>query len=196
MTQQYTEENNVTISTPGDGSVPIVSQTEIEPIKTALSLMFALVTTTALTEPSPPQSRRVRAPRSLRLDVGRPDHLAPLFGFLGNVFAEVGGRAWKHSATKVGKARLHLGIVESRVDLLVELVDDFGRRGLRCAEAVPNTPLVARQELTHGRDVRQRFRARRCGYCERTQPASPDVFDHRGHGGERHLHLSTEQIGE
>src|SRR5262249_12296596 len=41
-----------------DGSVPIVSQTEIEPIKTALSLMFALVTTTALTEslpvPKPP----------------------------------------------------------------------------------------------------------------------------------------------
>src|SRR5262245_26275346 len=85
-------------------------------------------------------------PQSLCLDVGRPDHLAPLLGLLGNVFAEVGGRAWKHSATKVGKARLHLGIVESRVDLLVELVDDFGRRGLRCAEAVPNTPLVARQE--------------------------------------------------
>jgi hypothetical protein len=53
MTQQYTGGNNVTISMPDDGSVPIVSQTEIEPIKTALSLMFALVTTTALTE-SPP----------------------------------------------------------------------------------------------------------------------------------------------
>jgi hypothetical protein len=53
MTQQYTGGNNVTISTPDDGSVPIVSQTEIEPIKTALSLMFALVTTTALTEPPP-----------------------------------------------------------------------------------------------------------------------------------------------
>src|ERR1700756_4748856 len=39
----------------------------------------------------------------IRLDVGRPDHLAPLLGFVGNVFAEVGGRAWKHSATKVGK---------------------------------------------------------------------------------------------
>src|SRR5262249_42377230 len=53
MTQQYTGRNNVTISTPDYGSVPIVSQTEIEPIKTALSLMFALVTTTALTEPPP-----------------------------------------------------------------------------------------------------------------------------------------------
>jgi hypothetical protein len=38
---------------PDGVSVPIVSQTEIEPIKTALSLMFALVTTTALTEPPP-----------------------------------------------------------------------------------------------------------------------------------------------
>src|SRR5262249_44805440 len=85
-----------------------------------------------------------------------------------------------------------LRLVESRVDLVVELVDDLGRRGLRCAEAVPNTPLVARQETVHGRDVRQRVRARRGGYCERTQPASPEVFDHRGHGGERHLHLSTE----
>jgi hypothetical protein len=45
--------NNVTISMLGGGSVPIVSQTEIEPMKTALSLMFALVTTTALTEPPP-----------------------------------------------------------------------------------------------------------------------------------------------
>jgi hypothetical protein len=44
---------------PGGGSVPIVSQTEIDPMKTALSLMLALATTTALTEPLPvakPQS--------------------------------------------------------------------------------------------------------------------------------------------
>jgi hypothetical protein len=38
---------------PGGGSVPIVSQTEIDPMKIALSLMLALVTTTALTEPLP-----------------------------------------------------------------------------------------------------------------------------------------------
>jgi len=37
MTRQYAGRNNVTISMPDDGSVPIVSQTEIEPIKTALS---------------------------------------------------------------------------------------------------------------------------------------------------------------
>ena len=53
MTRQYTSPNNVTISMPDGGSVPIVSQTEIEPMKTALSLMLALITTTALTEPLP-----------------------------------------------------------------------------------------------------------------------------------------------
>ena len=53
MTRQYTGRNNLTISMPDGGSVPIVSQTEIKPMKTALSLILALVTTTALTEPPP-----------------------------------------------------------------------------------------------------------------------------------------------
>ena len=53
MTRQYTGRNNLTISMPGSRSVPIVSQTGIEPMKTALSLMLALITTTALTEPLP-----------------------------------------------------------------------------------------------------------------------------------------------
>src|SRR5262249_10548863 len=36
MTQQYTGRNNVTISMRDGGSIPIVSQTEIDPMKTAL----------------------------------------------------------------------------------------------------------------------------------------------------------------
>ena len=32
----------------------------------------------------------------LRLDVGRPDHLGPFLGFVGDELAEVGGRAGKH----------------------------------------------------------------------------------------------------
>src|SRR5262245_34321467 len=116
---------------------------------------------------------------SLRLDVGGPDHLAPFLGVVGDELAELERRPRQRRAAEVSETDLHLRVVESRVDLLVELVDDLGRRGLRCAEAVPNTPLVAQQELTHGRDIRQRVRARRRGYCERTQPASPDVFDRR-----------------
>ena len=40
MTQQDTSRNNLTISMFGDASVPIVSQTEIDPMKTALSVML------------------------------------------------------------------------------------------------------------------------------------------------------------
>src|SRR5262252_8960165 len=58
------------------------------------------------------------------------------------------------------------------------------------------TPLVARQELTHGRDVRQRVRARRGGYCERTQAASPDILDGRRHCRKAHLYLPREEIGQ
>ena len=50
------------ISTPIAASVPIVSQRGIDPIKTAISLLLALVTTTALTEPPPlpkPRGRHV-----------------------------------------------------------------------------------------------------------------------------------------
>ena len=39
MTRQYVGRNNVTISMPDGRSVPIVSQTEIEPMKTALFLI-------------------------------------------------------------------------------------------------------------------------------------------------------------
>ena len=53
MTQQDTGRNNITISMMDGGSVPIVSQTEIDPTKTALSLMLALATTAALAEPLP-----------------------------------------------------------------------------------------------------------------------------------------------
>jgi len=77
-----------------------------------------------------PESRGSR--RSLRLDVGRPDHLAPLFGLVGDKLTEVGGRAWKHCATKVGKPRLDFGIGEARVDLRVELVANASTLGVLC----------------------------------------------------------------
>jgi hypothetical protein len=42
---------------------------------------------------------------SFGLRAGELDHLGPLLGFVGNELAEVAGRAWKHSAAKVSKAR-------------------------------------------------------------------------------------------
>ena len=44
--------------------------------------------------------------RSLRLDVGRSDHLAPLLGFVGDELAEVSGRARKHRVAQIGDACL------------------------------------------------------------------------------------------
>ena len=58
---------------------------------------------------------------SLRLDVGRPDHLAPLLGLVGDEPSKVGGRARKYAAAEIGKPRLHLGISERSVDPPVEL---------------------------------------------------------------------------
>ena len=61
---------------------------------------------------------------SLCLYAGKLDHLGPLRGFFGDELAKVGGREREHVATQVGKPRLHRGIGEASVDLLVELHDD------------------------------------------------------------------------
>src|SRR5262249_36108398 len=58
-------------------------------------------------------------------NIGRPYHFAPLLGLVGDELAEVAGRAWKHSATKVGKSGLDLAIGEAGVDLSVELNRQF-----------------------------------------------------------------------
>src|SRR5262249_38024520 len=88
----------------------------------------------------------------LRLDVGCPDHLAPLFGFLGDEPAKVCGRDDKRRYSQVGKPRLDLGIGEAGIDLLVEFLDDLGGCVLGNADAIPVARLIARHELTHGRD--------------------------------------------
>src|SRR5215831_11841507 len=101
---------------------------------------------------------------SVRLDARELDHLGPLFGFVGDELAELGRRACKHCAAHVRKPRLQLRVGEAGIDLLVELVDHLNRRIPRHTDAVPDARLVARQELTHGRDARQQLvRARRGG---------------------------------
>src|SRR5262245_52900836 len=74
---------------------------------------------------------------SLRFDVRELDHLAPLLGFVGKELAVVGGRARNRSAALFGKPRLDLRIGKARVDLTIELVDDFGRRVLGGAKSQP-----------------------------------------------------------
>jgi hypothetical protein len=84
-----------------------------------------------------------RARKLLRLEARELDHLGPFFCFVGDELAELDGRSRKHRAAQVGNPRLHFGIGESRVDLLVELVDDIGGRIFRDGEAIPLARLIA-----------------------------------------------------
>src|SRR6516225_531799 len=77
MTRRTTGGNNITISRLLGVSVPIVSQTEIDPMKTAISLMLALVTTTALTEPAArAEAAGGRAARARTASQGAADAIA------------------------------------------------------------------------------------------------------------------------
>src|SRR5215831_1248662 len=97
---------------------------------------------------------RIGTAASVRLDVEGLDHLAPLLGFIGDVFSEVRGRAHKCRASQVSKPRFCVGVGEYHIDLPVELVDDLGGRSLWRAHAVPRTDLVAWDKLAYGRKVR------------------------------------------
>src|SRR5262249_3527136 len=64
------------------------------------------------------------ARQSFGLCAGELDYFAPLLGIVSNELAEVGGRAGKYHAPKVGKPCLQLGISEPRIDLPIELAKD------------------------------------------------------------------------
>src|SRR5262245_33765518 len=105
---------------------------------------------------------------SLRLDVRGPDHLAPLLDLFGDELGEVGGRARKHSATKIGKPRLHFGVGEGRIDLLIELLDDLSRRILGRTKARPRASFVAWYKIVYGGDIGELLAARRCRHRQWT----------------------------
>jgi hypothetical protein len=58
----------------------------------------------------------------LGFDVGRADHLAPFFGFVGDKLSKIVRRACKWGKAPVGKTWLDLGIGKACIDFLVELV--------------------------------------------------------------------------
>src|SRR5215475_15037565 len=65
------------------------------------------------------------------------DHLAPLLCLFGDKLPKIGGRAGKERPTQIGKLSPQLGIDEARIDLLVELVDNFDGRIIGRTNAVP-----------------------------------------------------------
>src|SRR5262245_53543990 len=95
---------------------------------------------------------------SIGLSARELDYLAPFFGLLGNELAEVGRRAWKCRGAQIGEPRHEFGFCEYCVDLLVELVDDLDGCVPRRANAMKSARLVARHEIAHGRNIRQRLR--------------------------------------
>jgi hypothetical protein len=60
--------------------------------------------------------------------------LPPFRGFVGAELAKLGGRHGHRNAANVGEPRPDLRIGETRIGLLVELVDHVGRRARRCAD--------------------------------------------------------------
>src|SRR5204863_8356107 len=65
---------------------------------------------------------------SLRLDVGGPDHLAPLLGFGGEELAKFGRLTGKRCIAQIAESRFHLGAHETRIGLPFEPSDDVRRR--------------------------------------------------------------------
>src|SRR5215469_16792547 len=115
--------------------------------------------------------------RLFRPDVGGPDHLAPLLGFVRDVLAEFGDRHWHWNAAKLGNPRPHRWIGQRCIDFSVERLNNSGWRVHRCTEAKPDARFIIWYELADGRNVRQRVRVR-CGrHRQPTQLARRDVPD-------------------
>src|SRR5262245_28128955 len=73
---------------------PVCTKADIVDCTKGAILVMAAVRLTGFME------CRIGTAASFRLDVGRPDHLCPFFGLVGDELAKIGGRARKHrSAT-------------------------------------------------------------------------------------------------
>jgi hypothetical protein len=92
--------------------------------------------------------------------------------------SEVSGCALRHGTTAT------LPLRDSRTS------DDFDRRALGRADAVPTARLVTRHKFAHGWDVRQYLQTRCGGYCERAQPTSPDILSLARGGSSRNVRRS------
>jgi len=74
-------------------------------------MILPLVTTTRKGRPldrTGPYGKRAVV-GSIRLEARELDHLAPLLGVVGDEFAKVARRAWKHGAAQIGKTSVIFG---------------------------------------------------------------------------------------
>ena len=136
-------------------------------------------------------------PRSLRLDVRRTRITLAHFSVSSAMsLPKSAGETGKHRAPKSASRALILGSARPALISLLSLSTISAGVFLGAPTPYQRARLVARHEIAHGRNVRQRLRARRGGHRQRAQLAGPDVLDRRRHGGEHDLHLPAEQIGE
>ena len=84
---------------------------------------------------------------SVRLDIGGPDHLPPFLRFFGNEGPEIGRRAGKNHAAEVGELSLQLGIGETSIDFLIELIDDLTRRFRGSADSEKNRSIRSPEQI-------------------------------------------------
>src|SRR5215813_11555369 len=73
-------------------------------------------------------------PQSLQLDVGRPNHLAPLLGLRRHIGAELRGGEDHRRGGRIGEPRLDDRVCEPIINLAVEPLDDLVWRTLRDAD--------------------------------------------------------------
>src|SRR5262249_60425364 len=121
---------------------------------------------------------------------------APFLDFLSDELSEICGRTRNYGAGQVSEARLYLGISKIRVDLLVELADDFVRRILRRGDAIPGGCLITRQEIAHRCQIRKCFRARRAGYRQSAKRAGSNMLNRPRQNIEHDGYLTTNHVAE
>src|SRR5262249_18895545 len=132
----------------------------------------------------------------LRLDVGRPDHLAPLLGFGGEELAKFGRLTGKRCIAQIAESRFHLGAHETRIGLPVEPFDDVRRRIPGRAQAKPRARLVARHEITEYRNVRQDLGARGRRHRQGARLAGANILDPRLDRAKEPWDWPAEQSGQ
>ena len=92
---------------------------------------------------------------SARLSTREFDYAGPFLSFFGNEFAEGGRGPSEHRSAQIGEPRLHLGVGETGVYLLVELADYLVGRISGRPHAVPVACLIAGHEFGNGWEIRQ-----------------------------------------
>src|SRR6266540_1688661 len=114
---------------------------------------------------------------SLRLDVGIPDHLAPLLGVGGNIHEKIGGRGCIGLQAQIDEPRLKLRAGKRLIHELIEDGDDLRRRIRRRTDPLPTARLVARHKFADRWNVRQYLDTFGCRHSQGSQLTCLDIAD-------------------